>query len=430
MDDIEEHNSVEEPEPQEQPAQKASVRSMGTSRLPDPGDFDFGTIETPTELAPHAAPVTSPVPKTPVLEASTLPPPIDRVRAERDRLVPRWIWGVAGGVIGAIVLIVAAVFFVTSASRVVVPNVTGMSYGEAQTALAGAGFEARVAERRFSSETADVVLTQSPAGGARVAPGSKVSVVVSAGIEEFSMPDVVGDGLQLAKGVLEERGLAVRIENVTSDEASNTVLSSIPAAGATVRSGDVVRLQVAAPQGTDTTLKRYDLSGVSVIIDPGNPATGKDDVTLDIARRVRSLIEASGGTVQMLRSDDGAAVSESLRAEQARESSAAAGVGLSLRVGGDAGRVVSGSGKASKVTSDFPGVALGQLQIAVPPVSTSNDTGDDVFGSVAYPWTRIVIGSWAAPDDDAAFSDPRWADSVARAVYTALGKSFGTRINQ
>ena len=78
------------------------------------------------------------------------------------------------------------------------------------------------------------------------------------------MPDVVGNGLALAKGTLEDRGLIVIVEPVISDTASDTVLSTTPAAGAMVRTGDTVRLQVATSSTPGVDLQPYSLQGVSV----------------------------------------------------------------------------------------------------------------------------------------------------------------------
>ena len=64
----------------------------------------------------------------------------------------------------------------------------------------------------------------------KVPSNQGVTVVVSAGTEEFTMPDVVGEGLTLARSQLEQKGLEVQVEPQPSDQPSDTVLGSNPAA--------------------------------------------------------------------------------------------------------------------------------------------------------------------------------------------------------
>jgi hypothetical protein len=329
-----------------------------------------------------------------------------------------------------IVIGLAAWILASQAAQVSVPSVVGRPEGVAQTILAQSGLETNVTERRFSDRPEGQVLTQSPAAGTEVDEGSSVALVVSAGTEELLMPDVIGDGIALARGVLEAAGLAIAVESVPSQAASDTVLATTPSPGVPVRSGDVVRVQVATPIGDGAVLQPYKMDGRVFVIDPAPVKSGQTDITLTSARRLQALLEASGAKVYLLRSGTSTATTDAARREGARKvKGATAGVGLAIRDAGLAGRTVSGSNQgapASVSQTALIGGMTNQLAVRVPPATQAGPSADTVFGS-DYPWLRIGLGSFDNAADKTAFSDPRWADRVAEAIYTGLGEVFGTK---
>jgi len=382
------------------------------------------------ELSDAAVP-TSPSGEAAPAETPHFPelPAISRVRPVRAPLVPNRVWiglGIAGAVLA---LVVAAVLTATSLSRVAVPDVTGESLGVARARLEQVGLRVEVAERRFSTLPRDQVLEQDPGPATQVQRGDTVSLVISGGSEEFPMPDVVGDGLTLARGTLEARGLVVVIEQIVSDNASDTVLSTTPAAGATVRTGDTVRLQVAVSTSPGVTLQPYTLKGVDVVIDAAPPVVGAPDTSMEVARRLRALLEASGASVIMLRSSGSSSTVDSDRAKTASETSGTVAVGFAVAASGQPGRVVSTEG-TSTTGLPSPSAAIAtaitrELATAAPPVTSTSGASDTVLQATRAPWARVLLGSASARADENHFADPSWSDAVARAVYTALGKVYG-----
>ncbi len=87
-----------------------------------------------------------------------------------------------------------------------VPKLVGLELGVAKSRAATERLEVVVAEKRFSALPADTIIEQSPAAGTTLRRGDTVTVVISAGTEEFAMPDVVGDGLLLARGSARGQG--------------------------------------------------------------------------------------------------------------------------------------------------------------------------------------------------------------------------------
>lgn len=68
-----------------------------------------------------------------------------------------------------------------------------------------------------------------------------------------------------------------------------------------------------------------------------------------------------------------------------------------------------------------------KLGLAAPPASTATVSADPVLSSFSGPWLRVVLGSPIQRTDKTSFSDPRWADQVARAIYGALGEVYGRK---
>lgn len=355
-----------------------------------------------------------------------------RERPHRQPLVPPpAVWAaVALGAIALVILVVVAVM--SSVARVYVPDVTGMTLSDAKARFATDGLRMTQGDSRFSTSPEGTVLEQSPPVGTQVKKGDSITVIVSAGTDQVTMPDVVNLLLPAARTQLEALGLDVRVEAQNSTAASDTVLASNPAPGVTMRTGEIVRLTVAAKGTASGALLPYRLSGVTVIIDPAPVPSGSVDVPLEVARRLRSLLEASGATVRQTRSS-GATTGSSptARATKAIETTAVALIGLDVAPSGDGGvRVVfASSGAASRIESSKAlAAALSEaLMAASPSVTSTPDQTDVVMKSVLAPSARVLLGSVASTADVGSFRDPNWADAIARHVYTALGEMYQTR---
>ncbi len=388
--------------------------------MPDAG-------ETPDWLEQLAdAALTSSAPS----ETEVYLPALDRKRHPRAPLVPRGV--LIGAAIGLAVIAAAVglVLWLQAGSLVAAPSVIGLAEGDARVTARRAGLELVVLERRFSRAPEGQVIEQSPAPGTEIRRSDPLKVVLSAGTEEFVLPDVVGQGLALAAGTLEAKGLFVDVAYVVSDAPSDTVLSSIPAPGATVRTGDRVRLEVSSPRDATLELRPYLLEGLVVVIDPSPAVPGlSNDPTLEVGRRLRSLLEASGASVRLLRSGTDTSTAVQDRKMRARESTYTVGVGISVAAGGAPGLAVS---SATSLTASLPtssSLLASKIASALPGPGSprrSDVAFDEVFGASESLWVRVTLGSSSSRDDVMSFIDPRWADTIARAIYSAMGETFGT----
>jgi serine/threonine-protein kinase len=123
-----------------------------------------------------------------------------------------------------------------------VPKVVGTTLDQADTAL---GAWVVTVNQKFSDTVPkDQVVAQHPAAGTELQPGQSVTIVVSLGPRTFPMPAVVGMSKDAAAARLQDLGLKVGFTPIPGSNA-DTVVSTLPTAGTTVRYGQVVTLFVA-----------------------------------------------------------------------------------------------------------------------------------------------------------------------------------------
>jgi beta-lactam-binding protein with PASTA domain len=120
---------------------------------------------------------------------------------------------------------------------VTVPNVIGKSRDDAVAALTDAGLNPKVFTVH-SNKTPNSVTGQDPPGGTKVVKGARVRINVSSGPQPVSVPYVVGLSFDQASAQLQSAGFAVARKNVDSNQPRDTVVDENPrgsaAPGATI----------------------------------------------------------------------------------------------------------------------------------------------------------------------------------------------------
>ncbi|HEX5094730.1 MAG TPA: PASTA domain-containing protein [Acidimicrobiia bacterium] len=128
---------------------------------------------------------------------------------------------------------------------VAVPTVVGQAWDQANAALVGAGFTVDRQDQFFDDIPADNVASVDPAAGAEIAPGSKVTVVVSKGHAPVAVPPVVGKTFEEAQSALTGASFTVkRADEFSDDVESGKVIESTPAEGGEAPFGSEVTLAV------------------------------------------------------------------------------------------------------------------------------------------------------------------------------------------
>jgi N-acetylmuramoyl-L-alanine amidase len=275
------------------------------------------------------------------------------------------------------------------------------------------------------------VISQDPSAGTLLDPGSAVSVVVSAGPQTFVVPDLVGSTMQGATDALTALGLRVVTQEASSEATPGVVLEMFPAPGASVSAGDEIRLMVPGGSGAEQeTLLPYDLRGATILIDPlPAPGSATGDVPMEIARRLRSLLEAAGATVTVTRTGASEAGTPAIRTAAAESSAADLFVGIDLGASGVPGlRVYHLPPEAEEpYAADSLKHARAITRAANLPGLIVNEplpTSDPVLGAFGRTGVRVVVGDGTVDSDRSRFTDPAWADQIARAIYRGLGTTL------
>ncbi len=147
---------------------------------------------------------------------------------------------------GATVSRETAVDLVVSLGPVLVPNVTGMTQAEAESALSANDLTVGTVSQRNSDTVAEGnVISQYPTAGSAVAPQTNVSLVISLG-RYVDVPDIVGMTRSDAEQAVTDADLTLGIvsESFSQEVAAGNVISQLPAGGTRVSAGTSVSIVV------------------------------------------------------------------------------------------------------------------------------------------------------------------------------------------
>ncbi len=175
------------------------------------------------------------------------PPPPQYEPPKRGR--PLWPWLLAIGTVLAV--LVLGLLFYDSIQRqlqgeetVAVPYVVGLQQANAVNKIEEKGLTPQVRPVSNSDVEEGVVFNQSPTEGTRVDKETVVTIDVSSGKPEVTIPSVVGQTDDDAVAELTRAGLNVQVVEVNSDRDVGTVTAQNPGAGTVVVEGTQVRINV------------------------------------------------------------------------------------------------------------------------------------------------------------------------------------------
>lgn len=350
-------------------------------------------------------------------------PPVDRPRPERaTRIGRREIAGFLLSAVWVLAVVLVALWLVHMVTTRPVPNVVGVEQSLAVTRLAQLGYSSKVVAVQFGDEMPGTVLTQSPRGGSRGTDDTVVELVIAAGTNAGTVPELVGQTQMYSELVLRQMGLSVMVVELIADEPQGQVLSIKPDSGAPISPGDSVTLIVSSYQETLAPIA-FPLAGRKVAIEPRWADTGSVDGSYEVALRLASLIEASGGRPSITRTSTEKSVSDAEYDRRRRNSGADIFVRIGYRDTGDGGVWVLSPPAASPEEPNTLGdliaenFKLGAIMFDHRDQDGSLPATGDAVG--------IVLGVPGDELDASHFADAEWRDLVARAVYLAVGKWVG-----
>ena len=126
------------------------------------------------------------------------------------------------------------------------PDVTGLAQAEAEKQLIAKGLLVKITPQESAEIPSGTVISQSPAPLVPVAVGSVVELMVSKGVGEELVPDVVGQPLAQAQAAIQAAGF--RFANPTQAASATvptgSVISTDPGGGASVPANTLIRIVV------------------------------------------------------------------------------------------------------------------------------------------------------------------------------------------
>jgi serine/threonine-protein kinase len=126
-------------------------------------------------------------------------------------------------------------------------NVVGLTAAQATAKLKAAGFKPTSETQSSSSVASGRVISTDPPAGTELQAGSQVTLVVSGGPAQTTVPDVVGQSRAAAEATLTNAKLTIGTvtQQTTTEQSAGTVLEQSPSAGSSLTDGGKVDLTVA-----------------------------------------------------------------------------------------------------------------------------------------------------------------------------------------
>ena len=163
-------------------------------------------------------------------------------------------------------LVIGLVFFaqniIGTEPQVTVPDCVGGPISACRTLAEDRGLTVDVVRRDISDRPNGTVLEQDPAAREMVDRGTKIEVVISRGVMQVPVPNVIGKPVDEARQILEDLGFRVLVDRQFNDEVEeDVVFEQDLAPGTKVDEGSPIQLTVS--QGAETVVVP-DLTGMTV----------------------------------------------------------------------------------------------------------------------------------------------------------------------
>ena len=133
---------------------------------------------------------------------------------------------------------------IDASKPIAVDNYTGLLELKAVALIREAGFEENVQRVSSTEVEKGYVIEQDPSPGTKMTKGSKVTIKVSTGKPEVSVPPLVGKSRDDAVTELTVLGLVATVVEVNSDQQAGVVTAQDPTGGTVVVAGAKVRVNV------------------------------------------------------------------------------------------------------------------------------------------------------------------------------------------
>ena len=267
-------------------------------------------------------------------------PPPGEPEAPRKRRGRNWLWAL----VAAVVLAGAGVaaYLLTQPAQVLVPPVVGEQFDIARTQLLNKGFQVHEISET-SNHPAGQVFAEIPTGGATADKGSTVTLTVSTGPGNTSVPAVEGQPLDAARRAIQQAHLKVgQVQQQSSSQVPNgDVISTSPTAGQTVQIN----------------------TSVEIFVSSGKPLVSVPNVVGQSQDSAKSALQGAGFQVSTNTQSSSAKAGNVINQDPAGGSQAASGSTVTLVISsGPANTTTTPTATVPSVTGQKSGPATNALQ--------------------------------------------------------------------
>ncbi len=165
-------------------------------------------------------------------------------RAPQKRNNRPAMWGIVAVLIAALAVALALALTSGGGNTIPIPDVAGLDVPAATKQIADVGLTSTQRQQASDTVAAGVVVGTNPSAGTDVAKGSTVTILVSTGPAEVTVPSVLNMTVEAGTAALEKVGLQVTTVEVDSPKPVGTVVKQDPKPGIAAKSGDTVTLSV------------------------------------------------------------------------------------------------------------------------------------------------------------------------------------------
>ena len=160
---------------------------------------------------------------------------------------------------------VITLYVVNNSEPVTIPDVSGMMWEAAQTALENKGFKVNLLPTVSATIEYGTVIKTKPAANTEAEPGTTVTIYYASDEDLIEVPEIVGWDYNMAKERLESMNLAIEAdyEERASDQPKGTIIAQNPEKGDKVIEG----------------------TRIAVVVSNGVPDIMKADITIDLPDR-------------------------------------------------------------------------------------------------------------------------------------------------
>ena len=285
-------------------------------------------VEKPTEQ-PVAVAYNAPIAPTEAISTNTDPfrslgvsfddtssQPVAVATDRRPFKNPGLVWGIGSG---AIVFVIGMIAWLLTTSipsiqptngSVSVADVSGQGFESAQSALVAQQLLVQKAYEVSDTIAADTVIRTDPAAGTMVGTNTLITVYISTGKTQVSMPNLAGMNEQMAKDAIQQANLTLGtiVQAHSATIPKGQVIESDPASGTKLAQGAVVNLTISDGLVDVPDVRNYSLTearaalaatGLLIVIGTNDTCSGSPQGTTVVDQSILPGTATPGSSITL-----------------------------------------------------------------------------------------------------------------------------------